>query len=224
MMMLKLKGLIRRMGAGCASLSEASRQAMIGIGVLAFIILAWSCIRAYGMSSFDLVAAEDSAKNAEMGASVYADVVPSEDVPESPADASVVVHVGGCVMHPGVYEVPEGSRVSSCIEAAGGFTDEANTDGLNLARKAVDGEHIVVPAQGEVSRGTVTVLSGGSLVSINTATVEELCRLDGIGEVLAARIVTYRSKHGGFATLEQLKQVSGIGDARYEAIKDDICL
>lgn len=126
------------------------------------------------------------------------------------------VHVKGSVQSPGYYELPQNSRVKDAVEAAGGLTDDADTDRINLARYLSDGDEIIVPHVGEE-------MVGGK-VSINYATVEELDTLDGISRSLAEAIVEYREEHGGFQTLLELKYVSGIGDARYEAIQEKITL
>ena len=223
-MLLRFKGWVRRVAAGCASLSQVSRQAILGIIALACIILVVLCARGCVTSSFELVPATSVASAQEVELEQEHDM---EEVSQAaPKTVSmIIVHVGGAVVNPGVYEVPEGSRLYSCVKAAGGCRDDANPDGVNMARLVFDGEHIVIPCVGEQvsDPGSVPATYGG-LVSINSASVEELCVLDGIGEVLAQRIVTYRQKHGGFASLDQLKEVSGIGEKRYEAIKDAICL
>ena len=150
----------------------------------------------------------------------------------------IFVHVSGCVGSPGVYALAEGSRVCDAIEAAGGFTQDAVQGYLNEARLLTDGEQLAVPSaddlaqdgaegravwMGESAAGVAA--SGESVrVNINTASVEELATLDGIGEVTARKIVADREKNGAFATIEDIKRVSGIGDKKFDAIADDICV
>lgn len=150
------------------------------------------------------------------------------------------VHVVGEVANPGLYEVDAGSRVQAAIDAAGGFTNEANQGSVNLAREIVDGEQIVVAsksasasgAAGAGSAGSVGAASSGSsssasnasggLVNINTADVAGLSSLSGIGEATAKKIIADREKNGPFKTTKDITRVSGIGDKKYEAIKDSI--
>ena len=150
------------------------------------------------------------------------------------------VHVVGEVANPGLYEVDTGSRVQVAIDAAGGFTNDANQGSVNLAREIVDGEQIVVAsksasasgATGAGSAGSVGAASSGSsssasgasggLVNINTADVAGLSSLSGIGEATAKKIIADREKNGPFKTTKDITRVSGIGDKKYEAIKDSI--
>ena len=210
-MLLKLKGLLRRAKSSLDSLTPMSAGALWGIlGICALVctLCVVTCARTSPLEVDDGHSLPDA----------YAD----EDGSLSDFPALVVVHIGGCVMEPGVYTLPEGSRVSDCVLAAGGFTQEANPDGVNLARPVHDGEHVVIPTF--ASADTDGQSPSSVLVSINTASLEELQRLDGIGEVLARRILAYRTRIGGFTSLTQLMEVSGIGARKYEAIKDDICL
>jgi competence protein ComEA len=134
----------------------------------------------------------------------------------------VIVDVDGRVRRPGVVELPAGSRVVDALAAAGGVTRGADTGALNLAQVLIDGEQVVVPgrdASAESSTGDVTStappVGGSTAVSINSATESELETLPGIGPVLAAAIVEWRTQNGGFTSIEQLQEVSGIGPATY---------
>jgi len=148
----------------------------------------------------------------------------------------LAVHVAGAVSNPGVYYFLEGTRVIAAVEKAGPLP-EADLNSLNLAQQLVDGSKIYVPRQGEasVSQGSSGSSSirnpfsnslsssqnSGGKVNINTASVEELDKaLPGIGPTLAQRIVDYREQHGPFRSPEDLKNVSGIGERRFEQIKD----
>ena len=214
-MLLKLKGLMRRIAASVQALSRTSVAAIVGILALAAVVAGIAIVETGSASPFfvqpavaDVPEAVDSAMLGEV----------SEVEPHL-----IVVHVGGCVRYPGVYELPEGNRLLAFVEAAGGMTEDADPDGVNLARIARDGEHIVVPVRG-ASFQAGTEGESSSLVSINSADAEELCTLDGIGAVLARRIIAYRERIGVFSSLAQLMDVSGIGQKRFEAIKDAICL
>ena len=150
---------------------------------------------------------------------------PPPSATPSPSGAPVLVHVAGWVRRPGVYELEEGDRVVDAIEAAGGARRGANLDALNLAAPLADGAQVLVPreappgsAGGEPAAGA----TGGpaALVNVNTATEAELETLPGIGPVLAAAIVQYRTEHGPFTSVEQLEEVSGIGPATLAEIRD----
>lgn len=154
---------------------------------------------------------------------------------QSQTQRTVFVHVTGAVASPGLYEVAEGSRVAQAVEAAGGFAEGAATSALNLARVVADGEQVVVPTQAEIdtaqsgasSTGGASVGGTGVLggkVNINTATAEQLDSLPGIGASTAAKIVADREANGPFSTTEDLKRVSGIGDKKFAALADEICV
>ena len=135
----------------------------------------------------------------------------SPTVVDHTESASVLfVHVAGEVRAPGVVRLPEGARVVDAIEAAGGATHAAVLAGVNLAAEVQDGGQVVVPSRD----GTTEAPAGGDgLVAVNTATASELEVLPGVGPVLAGRIVAHRDDHGGFETVEDLLDVSGIGEA-----------
>ncbi|GFP30299.1 competence protein ComEA [Candidatus Hakubella thermalkaliphila] len=141
----------------------------------------------------------------------------------------VVVHVSGAVQRPGVYELREGMRVIDAIEMAGGGTEKSDIHQLNLAETLYDGQKIYVPAKGEeigyLGSGSGGESSSGSAtrkINLNTASIEELEELPGIGPTLATRIVEYREKHGPFRKVEQLMNVSGIGIKKFESLKDKV--
>ena len=131
----------------------------------------------------------------------------------------------------------QGARIQDAVTAAGGFTEEADQLSVNLARVVTDGEQIVVgslsadgaasnasagaSSSGSTANGSSNVSSNGK-VNINTATSEQLCTLSGIGESTAAKIIAYRQQNGSFSSVEDLKNVSGIGDKKFAAIKDSI--
>ncbi len=141
----------------------------------------------------------------------------------------IKVHICGEVKCPDVYEMKEDARVIDAIRTAGGETEYACLDAINLAAPLYDGQQVMVPTirivgngdTGDISMGQV---NGNGKVNINTANVEQLEALDGIGEKLAQRIVDYRNDNGPFHHLEDLKKVSGIGDKKYESFKEQITL
>ena len=141
----------------------------------------------------------------------------------SQADRVLYVYVCGAVTNPGVYTVPEGSRIVAAIEAAGGFLPEAAWEAVNLAAPVYDSMQIVVPDMADyVKVQEDQVRQEDGRVNLNTATVEALCSLNGIGEAKAEAILAYREEIGSFRSIEQIKEVSGIGDSLFHQIKDKI--
>ncbi|MFI6434622.1 helix-hairpin-helix domain-containing protein [Streptomyces sp. NPDC050759] len=142
-----------------------------------------------------------------------------------PAGAEIVVDVGGKVREPGIQRLPAGSRVADALKAAGGVRPGTNTDTLNRARFLVDGEQVIVggPAAPAPAPGTGGPAAGGPAaapVSLNTATVDQLDTLPGVGPVLAQHIVDYRTQHGGFRSVDELREVNGIGDRRFADLRN----
>src|SRR6266508_2630528 len=139
-------------------------------------------------------------------------------VPVSATSGVIVVAVSGRVLHPGLVTLPAGSRVADAIEAAGGVLPGTDLSYVNLARKLTDGELIVIggtPPPGDAGGAAPP----GGPVNLNTATLAQLDALPGVGPVLAARIIDYRTKHGGFRSVAELRQVPGVGDATFEQLK-----
>jgi competence protein ComEA len=134
----------------------------------------------------------------------------------------LVVHVAGAVRRPGVYGVPDGSRVAAAIARAGGPARGADLTAVNLAARVADGQQVIVPAGRGPGVGGASAAGGGGPLSLSTATVEQLDALDGIGETIARRIVEYRTKHGGLSSVDQLAEVDGIGEKRLEALRSEL--
>jgi competence protein ComEA len=158
------------------------------------------------------------------GASASAPLaIPAVAVSTSPSDelGPVTVYVVGAVRHAGVFVLPAGSRARDAIRRAGGARPTADLSQLNLAVRLADGEMVTVPRRGAAGALPATGTSGATteIVHLNSATVEQLDGLDGIGPSLAARIVAWRTEHGGFHTVDDLGEVSGIGPARLEALR-----
>jgi len=130
------------------------------------------------------------------------------------ASAEVVVHVVGQVRRPGVVHLPPGSRVTDALDAVGGATPEADLAAVNLARVLADGEQVVVPGPHAAEA------SGPDELDLNSADAAALDALPGIGPVLAARIVAWRTEHGRFSSVEELAEVSGIGPALLDGLRD----
>jgi competence protein ComEA len=155
----------------------------------------------------------------------------SVELRPAPTPEPIQVHVTGAVVRPGLYDLPEDSRVMDAVEAAGGFVAEADKNGINLAARVEDAEKLDIPyvagyipedEEGFVviSEGTPSSLAGEELVDINTASIEELGKLPGIGPTTAQKIVDYREDNGPFDSIEDIVNVPGIGASTYEDIED----
>jgi competence protein ComEA len=164
---------------------------------------------------------------------------PTPPAPQAPARARprgqplIWVDVAGAVAHPGLYSLPQGARIAAAIERAGGVRARANQAAVNLAAKLSDGQQVFVPARGSIVGGAAgpasaagapagSAIAAGPRISLSTATQEQLEQLDGIGPALAQRIIQYRDQHGGFRSIDELQEVSGIGEKRLQALKPSI--
>lgn len=151
--------------------------------------------------------------------------VPSTTVSRTAAvPALTLVHVAGAVRRPGVYRMGGDTRVLQAVRMAGGPTRDADLSRLNLAAPIADGQQVVVPVRprpgavgGSASSGATGTATGP--VSLSSATAADLEALDGVGPALAARIIAWRDAHGGFASVDALDDVPGIGPARMEALR-----
>ncbi len=142
----------------------------------------------------------------------------------------IVIHIVGEVNRPGVFTMDKGSRLYEAVELAGGFTEAANREGINLAQELLDGSQYIIPSEsgeliinkndGEQAVGYASENDGK--VNINTADKQELQTLPGVGEVLAERIVAYRTEHGKFKNISELLNVDGIGEGKFQSIKDKV--
>ncbi len=167
---------------------------------------------------------------------------PQESAPEPQTEQTIFVHVCGAVRTPGVYELKSGSRVYEAVQAAGGFTDDAEENYVNQAQILSDGIKLMIPTVEEAlampeggmdtqAAGTAGQPAEGGIagqpaddgrININTASQQELCTIPGIGATRAAAIVQYRQEHGSFGSVEDIMKVTGIKEGTYEKIKDSI--
>ncbi|MEE1039061.1 MAG: helix-hairpin-helix domain-containing protein [Eubacterium sp.] len=148
----------------------------------------------------------------------------------------IIVDISGEVVNPMVIELPAGSRIQDAISGAGGLTKNADISTVNRAEKLEDGTKILIPSKNETSDGNISssesssgsastnIKENNNRVNINKADSEELRTLDGVGPAMAERIITYRNENGSFKAIEDLKNVSGIGDKTFEKLKNNICV
>ena len=167
----------------------------------------------------------------------------SEEIKDK-SEETIIVHITGEVKHWGVLELEKGSRIMDAVNSAGGFTDEADTEKVNLAYELTDGVKVYIPSKNVDKESNITTQeyitteSGDDeiveetemkpkdniLVNINEATQTELETLPGIGPSIALKIILYRKENGKFSTIEDIKNISGIGENKFESIKDLISL
>lgn len=203
------------MGSMRERLSTLSRGELIGLVALLAVALGGAGL--WYLRSLP----KEVAVRAEPSSAAAISVTASPTVSPTP----ILVDVSGWVRHPGVYEFHEGDRVIDAIEAAGGARPGAGLEALNLAAPLADGTQILVPKAGAVPAGAsggsgTTSGSSTALININTASATDLEALPGIGEVISQRIVDYRTQNGPFTSVDQLQDVSGIGEAILAEIRD----
>jgi competence protein ComEA len=214
---------------------DPGRRGVKALAVVAIVVVVIAALLAWRARprvdpvtppSLDAAAADGSLADDPGGAGSATDV-PAVPGARPSAPAAVVVAVGGKVRKPGLVELPPGARVADALRAAGGANPGVDVAPLNLARKVTDGELIMVgvkqPAGAVPAAPAGPVVPGqpgAGLINLNTATLTELDTLPGMGPVLAQRILDAREAQGGFQAVSDLREVSGIGTARYEQLKD----
>lgn len=165
------------------------------------------------------------------------DLYIQEDIKETITEIEeIIIHIDGEVITPGLVHLPTNSRIADAISAAGGTTELANISKVNLAYELKDGQKIYIPSiydtddisyiQNDAGNNVVIPdeSSNNSLINLNTATQAELETLPGVGSATATKIIDYRNKNGNFKTIEDIMNVSGIGEAKFNNIKDYICI
>lgn len=196
------------------------------IGVIVYYI--YSTLSNYNEETFTNNSEEEFLMNSQNG---------EELKNNNSEDNKILIHISGCVKNNTVVSLPEGSRINDAIEAAGGLTNDADLTNINLAYILEDGEKIYIPKKGEevaeesytsvITSEISSIKSGASAsktskININKATQTDLETIPGIGPSTALKIIDYREENGKFNSIEDIKNVSGIGDAKYEKMKDYI--
>ena len=220
----------------------AGRTAALAIGVVVVALVGWRVLAPAPAPEDDLPVAQPSASETAPAGPATATTLP-HGATGSPSAAGavgqagsagvaggeVVVHVVGAVADPGVQRLPFGARVIDAIDASGGATPDADLARVNLAAVLTDGEQVVVPRPGEIvapvdgaptAEGTPGVGDQAAPVNINTASAAELEALPGVGPTTAEAIISHRESAGPFASVDDLLDVRGIGEAKLEQIRD----
>ena len=203
-------------------LKDANFKNILLITAALVIILTSAAAFIYLYGKSETISIETSAKTRETGGSATEEKASSSD--------TVFVDVSGCIKTPGVYELPYGSRIFEAIEEAGGFTKHADRALINQAETITDGMKINVPDKRDIEEngsGAAHVSGNGAsdngeLININTAGSEELQQISGIGPVTAEKIIQYREENGVFDSVEDITNVSGIGEKTLEKMKPQI--
>jgi competence protein ComEA len=199
-----------------------SRTAAAGLVILALVAVTVSASYAWRARSVATGVGATLARSPAVEAGLTPPALtPGAPTPSASTDGVVVIDVAGRVRSPGVVRLPVGSRVVDALAAAGGVRGGVDLSGINLARVLTDGEQVVVgveggsPTSGPPPGGAPSGDSSGAVLDLNTATFEQLDTLPGVGPVLAQRIIDWRTAHGRFSAIEELQEVSGIGEARF---------
>jgi competence protein ComEA len=208
-------------------------KALVAVGLVVVLIAAFVAWRSRPRAEVVAGASPAAIEQTTTAAAASAPPVAASSAEPSASSTSgmIVVAVTGRVKHPGLVSLPAGSRVADAIAAAGGVLPKTDLSFVNLARKVADGELIVIgvqPSPGmatDPTGGASPADSGGAAggpVDINTATLEDLETLPGIGPALAQRILDYRTQHGSFHSVDELQNVSGIGPSKFAEIKAQV--
>ena len=219
------------------------------IGIISIIIIIFVCVYFYTRSNMENEYNELESYNILQNETNNNIVDDTEDDLDIEKSSKIIVHVTGAVKNAGIVKIDEGSRIVDAIEAAGGFADDADVSQINLAYQIEDGQKIYIPSiNDEKSDGSEKILQKeyvtdepgddviieneeaniksreSEKININTAEQDELEEIPGVGESTALKIIEYRKTNGKFKTIEDIKNVNGIGDSKFENMKEKICV
>lgn len=209
-----------------AGLEKVPPHVLIGVLLLGFLLVLFAIWHFWPRANADFVSSQES----------VVQTIDAKDHDAQNATTEILVDVEGAVTNPGLHSLDSSARIGDAVEAAGGLSEDAITGSLNLAQKLNDGDQIIVPSindpRTDISAMTPdnTGITAGATkdatgkLNINTASSKDLQELSGIGPALAQRIVEHREANGRFQSIEDLKMVSGIGDAKFASVKDKICV
>ncbi|MBR3786351.1 MAG: ComEA family DNA-binding protein [Firmicutes bacterium] len=219
--MKKLESALRR----CRKFYQTYEK-QVRIAVIAIVVITALLLFGGNGENEEIVVEQNGKTQTEWSADSQPSTEAGTSEPVQTPAVSLVVDISGCVKKPGVYEVSDGTRLHQVIEEAGGLTKEADIDAINQAELVTDGQKILVPSKitgGEdkagVSMGAAT--SNGK-ININQADSMALQEIPGVGPATAEKIIQYRESNGRFQSIEDIKNVSGIGDKIFEKMKDKI--
>lgn len=206
----------------------------IVIGIIIIAVIIFIVLNIGKVTEFNKEEKENTTINASIEESKN-DIEEKENK-EEPKEmgTGIFVHIDGWIQNPGVYEIKENDRVNTIIEKAGGLKEGASIKSINLAARLSDGDKIYIPNREEEKQIETTEVKGNntgtvkitknSKININKASISELKQITGIGELTANKIIDYRDNVGKFKKIEDIKEVKGIGDSKYESIKDKITI
>jgi len=210
-------------------MSEISRPQLVAYAVAAVVMVALG-VRYMQAQAGGGGASAPAVSSARATAPDRADAAGAVRIDRT-ANEAALVHVAGHVRRPGVYRLRVGARIHEAIRRAGGGRPGADVNAINLAAKVADGQQVVVPRRVRAPGGAALPAGAGAApggeaatapVNLNSATLEELDTLDGVGPATARKIIDWRTEHGGFRSVDDLSQVPGIGPKRMEALRDRV--
>lgn len=191
------------------------------------LFLMFLCLQGTSCGRERIVIQPENEENVNLADEQLEEIANSESVEAVTEENKYYIYVCGAVRFPGVFQMSHDSRVYEAIDKAGGLSEDANESAINLALLIEDGQMIYVPTFEEVNNGSFSVdgmtdVASDGLVNINTAGVDELTTLSGVGKVKAESIIEYRQNNGAFKNIEDIMNVSGIGQGSFDKIKNQI--
>lgn len=209
----------------------------IVIGIIIIAVIIFIVLNIGKVTEFNKEEKENTTINASIEESknnIEEKEIKENEEEQKEVGTGIFVHIDGWIQNPGVYEIKENDRVNTIIEKAGGLKEGASIKSINLAAKLSDGDKIYIPNREEEKQIETTEVKGNntgtvkitknSKININKASISELKQITGIGESTANKIIDYRENVGKFKKIEDIKEVKGIGDSKYESIKDKITI